>query len=133
MIQHASLYLSRYGLTFSIWVAAGLSVLNLVLAVFLLPETRKPDSRPMHERTISPMAFVRVLQHPVVGLCVALTFVTTAAFAMMESSFTLYAEHTWKLDAMGVGRMFSVSGLITVFTSYIADAGLVQPAACFAS
>lgn len=105
--------LSRFGLAFPIWVAAGLSALNFVLALVLLPETRKPGSE-QRRRPISPAAFLTVMRHPVVGLCVTLTFLNTIAFAMMESVFTLFAEHRWHLDAVAVGRMFGVSGLITV-------------------
>lgn len=105
--------LSRYGLAFPIWVAAGLSAVNLVLAWFMLPETRRPDSEQRH-RPISPTAFLTVMRHPVVGLCVTLTFVNTVAFALMEAMFNVFAEDAWGLDAQSVGRMFGVSGLVTV-------------------
>lgn len=105
--------LSRYGLAFPIWVAAGLSAFNLVLAWFMLPETRRPDSEQRH-RPISPTAFLTVMRHPVVGLCVTLTFVNTVAFALMEAMFNVFAEDAWGLDAQSVGRMFGVSGLVTV-------------------
>ncbi len=105
--------LSRFGLAFPIWVAAGLSALNFVLAFFLLPETRRPDSEE-RKRPISPAAFLTVLRHPVVGLCVALTFLNTVAFALMEGMFNVFAEDAWGLTAMDVGRMFGISGLITV-------------------
>lgn len=112
--------LSRYGLAFPIWVAAGLSAVNFVLTWFLLPETRKPGAEE-RKRPISPTAFLTAMKHPVVGLCVALTFVLTMAFALMESSFTLYAKHSYNLDPVAVGRMFGVSGLTTI----IVQGGLI--------
>jgi DHA1 family tetracycline resistance protein-like MFS transporter len=105
--------LSVYGLAAPIWAAAALSAINFVLAVVWLRETRKPDTvRP--KRSIHPAAFMRVAKHPVIGLCIVLTFVMTVAFAIMESSFTLFAEHVRDLDARLVGRMFGVAGLTMI-------------------
>jgi len=105
--------LSVHGLSAPIWFAAGLAALNFVLALAWLKETRKPETvRP--ERSIHPAAFIRVAKHPVVGLCIVLTFVMTIAFAIMESSFTLFAEHIRDLDARMVGRMFGVAGLTMI-------------------
>jgi len=105
--------LSVFGYAFPIWVAAGLSAINFFLALRLLPETRKPDSK-TRPRPIHPAAFLRVAKHPVVGLCVVLTFVTTFSFALMESTFTLFAEHVRALSAAEVGRMFGIAGLVMV-------------------
>jgi len=105
--------LSVHGLAAPIWFAAGLSLLNFVLAVLWLKETRKPDTK-RPERSIHPSTFIKVAKHPVVGLCIVLTFVMTFAFAIMESSFTLFAEHVRDLDARSVGRMFGVAGLTMI-------------------
>ncbi len=112
--------LSAYGLAFPIWVAAGLAAINLVLAIFLLPETKAPDTV-RAQRTLDPRSFVRVIGHPVVGLCILLTFVMTVAFAVMEGTFTLFAEHERALDAVAVGRMFGVAGLVMI----VVQGGLV--------
>ncbi len=106
-----------HGYALPIWVAAGLSAINFVLAVFFFPETRKAGAAaaPAHrERTINPARMLRALMHPVVGLSVLLTFVVTVAFALMESTFTLFAEHVRDLSASGVGRMFGVAGVVTI-------------------
>jgi DHA1 family tetracycline resistance protein-like MFS transporter len=105
--------LSVHGLAAPIWFAAGLSALNFLAAVVWLKETRKADTqRP--QRSIHPRSFIRVAKHPVIGLCIVLTFVMTMAFAIMESSFTLFAEHVRDLDARMVGRMFGVAGLTMI-------------------
>ena len=57
----------------------------------------------------------------VVGACIVLTFVMTMAFAIMESSFTLFAEHVHALDARAVGRMFGIAGI----TMIIVQGGLI--------
>lgn len=112
--------LSVYGYAAPIWAAAGLAAFNLVLAIFMLPETRSPDTKRV-ERTLDPRTLMRAIGHPVVGLCILLTFVMTIAFATMESTFTLFAEHVRALEAMHVGRMFGVAGLVMI----IVQGGLV--------
>ena len=105
--------LSVFGYSAPIWFAAALSGINFFVALFMLPETRHPGSttrpRPLH-----PAAFFSVMKHPVVGLCVVLTFTITIAFGMMESTFTLFAEHARGLSAPQVGRMFGVAGLVMI-------------------
>jgi|AMFO01.1.fsa_nt_gi Arabinose efflux permease len=117
--------LSRFGYAAPIWLAAGLAVLNFVMALAMLPETRgiRGDAEPTNraQRTLNPKRFLRVIGHPVVGLCVVLTFVTTFAFGMMESTFTLFAEHLRDLDAPTVGRYFGVAGLVMI----IVQGGLI--------
>ncbi len=105
--------LSHFGLAVPIFVAAGLSALNFALALAFLPETRNPATR-APRRTINPAVFLEVARHPVVGRGVVLTFVMTVAFAMMESTFALFAEHARGLDAAHVGRMFGVAGVVTI-------------------
>jgi MFS family permease len=96
-----------------IWIAAGLSAINFISALFLLPETRRPDSEAEH-RSISLTGMVDALRHPVVGLCVLLTFIQVFAFAMMESCFTLFAEHAHNLQPENVGRMFGLVGIVSI-------------------
>ena len=98
-------------LTRPIWVAAGLSLLNFLLGLWLLPETRKPGSH-AERRPINPLALWRAVQHPAVGLCILLTGVFIFAFAAMESTFTLFAEHEHHLKPEQIGRMFGVIGVV---------------------
>ncbi len=107
--------LAAHGHATPIWVAAGLSAFNFLLALALLPETRQPGVQGNHARRgLDPRRLARALAHPVVGLCVLLTFVSTFAFALMESTFTLFARHAHELDAPTVGRYFGVAGLLTI-------------------
>lgn len=103
--------LSQLGLAVPIWVAAGLSFLNFLLAWRFLPETRRPDSAATR-RSIDPTALLRALRHPGVGLCIALTFVYIFAFAGMETTFTLFAKHQHGLGALEVGLMLGVVGIV---------------------
>jgi DHA1 family tetracycline resistance protein-like MFS transporter len=109
-----------WGHTAPIWLAAGLAGLNLLLAAVMLPETRDPSTQ-RAERTRDPRALLRAIAHPVVGLCILLTFVMTIAFAGMESTFTLFGEHVHGLSALDIGLMFGAAGV----TMIIVQGGLV--------
>ena len=106
--------LSRYGLAAPIWAAAALATANFLWAAVGLPESHPIGDRARSERTIDPRALLRALIHPQVGRVLALAFAATAAFAMMESTFSLVAEHAWTMNATQVGRVFGVIGVIGV-------------------
>ncbi len=103
--------LAQFGLAVPIWVAAGLSLLNFCLGVAFLPETRRAESGEIR-RPISPLALWRALRHPAVGLSIVLTFLYIFAFAAMESTFTLFAEHEHRLRPEDVGRLFGLIGVV---------------------
>lgn len=77
-----------------IWVAAGLSTLNLVAAYFLLPETLPKENRAVRERGVL-RAFKRVSHHPNVRVLFFTTLILTLGFSLMEQVLGLFIEHTW--------------------------------------
>lgn len=105
--------LARTSLTFPLWVAAGLSALNFLLALAWLPETRHPGSVPS-TRSISPIALWSALTAPVAGLCILLTFFQVFSFALMESTFTLFAIDRWAMRPEHVGRLFGFVGIVSI-------------------
>lgn len=100
-------------LTAPLWFAAGLSALNFCLAVAFLPETRHPGSVAAH-RPISATALLHTIRNPALGLAVSLVFVAVFSFALMESTFTLFAEHVHCLQAKDVGRLFGSIGVVGI-------------------
>lgn len=112
--------LARFGLAAPILLAAGLSALNLVWAALRLPESRTPGAAPSARRSLDPTVLARALQHPTLGALLGLMFAGTLAFATMEFSFGLVAEHVWfpgsehREVAMRVGRMFGSIGVIGI-------------------
>lgn len=111
--QAATLFGMPWTLATPLWVAAGLSALNFLLALFIFPETRRPDSV-SERRSISPTALLATLRNPLIGMCVLLVFVQVAAFALMESTFTLLAEHRYGFGARDVGKLFGAVGLVGI-------------------
>jgi multidrug resistance protein len=69
-------------------VCAGLSALNLVLTFFLVPESKKPDSKSAVRQKLSGM--IERLSLPGVGLVMVIGFVFTAGFAQVESTFSIF-------------------------------------------
>jgi MFS family permease len=106
--------LARYGLATPIWVAAGLSAVNLVWAMARLPETRHATSETAFRRVYSPAKIWAILTHPEVGMAVALTFVATFAFSMLEATFSLVAKHVWSMEADTVGALFGMIGIVGI-------------------
>ncbi|MDP2315423.1 MAG: MFS transporter [Pseudomonadota bacterium] len=105
--------LAETSLTLPLWLAAGLSTLNLLLAMRWLPETRHAGSAPIR-RSIAPAALWGALTAPAIGLCIALTFVQVFSFALMESTFTLFAERAHGMRPAEIGRLFGLVGIIGV-------------------
>lgn len=108
-------------LALPIWVASALALINLVWVAVRLPESRKPGSQGAARRSINPLALLRTLSHPVVGLAILLLATATFAFALMESTFGLVAEHVWGYTARDVGTLFGLIGMIGI----VVQGGLV--------
>ncbi len=79
-------------------VAGGLSLVNLVLAFFVLPESRHEGSEPVARGTLAGV--LGRLRLPVVGSVLWLMLLYSIAFALMEGTFSVYvltkhlAQHT---------------------------------------
>lgn len=114
--------LAGYGLVVPIWLAAGLSAINFVWAFFGLPESRVVGEKG-HARRAGPGMVWKALGHPVIGMAIGLTFAATLAFAMMEYTFPLVAEHRWSMDERGVGEFFGLIGIIGI----IIQGGMIRP------
>lgn len=114
--------LSRWGYAAPIWLAASLSVINLIWVAARLPESRRPGPSSAHRRTLDPAVIWRGVTHPIVGMSILLVGLITFAFAMMESTFQLIAEHVWRMDAVGVGNLFGVIGVVGI----VVQGGLIR-------
>lgn len=110
------------GLAAPFWFAAALSLLNFVLALAFLPETRHAGSVTA-ARPISPGALLRALRSPSVGLAIVLSFLVVFCFALMESTFVLFAEHVHHLGPRDLGRMFGMVGVVGI----VVQGGLIGP------
>ena len=92
--------LGQYGPTIPIFACAFLSILNFLMILFFLPETRKLDedssSKPHSISRRSSLSHWKSLtQLPNLGALFAISLSFTFAFALMEQTISLYIEDIW--------------------------------------
>jgi MFS family permease len=105
-------------------VAAGLSVVNLLLALRTLPESLPPEARGRRVRRAVPLdlAAARAAAHtPGIGTAVAVNFLLVLWFAGMEQTFRLFTADRFGLSDAGTGRIFALVGV----TGAVVQGGLV--------
>ena len=75
------------------YIAGLLSGLAMLSAVFLLPESLSPDSKPEARHWLDVSSLRGALAQPMVGLVLLTMFLTTFAFAQFESTLSLLTEY----------------------------------------
>jgi MFS transporter, DHA1 family, tetracycline resistance protein len=105
------------------FVAAGLSAVNFVMALFFLPESRPPVSAgaerpgpPAPSRRVAPLdpeALRLARRTPGVALALAVGFSVTFWFSGMEQTFRLFTEDAFGMSVAATGRLFGVVGIVT--------------------
>lgn len=98
-------------------VAAGLSLVNLAVAIVRLPETRHSAIPTRHHRTSAGTR-----QRTVIRL-VVLTFVITTAFSAFETTFALLADDRLAVSESDIALLFAALGLVLMAV----QGGLVGP------
>ncbi|SRR5579875_235776 len=97
------------------FVAAGFSLLDLVLTAAFLPEPPK-RSQAGHERfVLEPNFYWRTLADGTLRAPLSIFFIATFAFAMMETTLVLLTEHQFGFNARDNGLMFAYIGFVMVF------------------
>ena len=104
----------NFGLIYVGYTAAGFSLLNLIMAFFLLPES-------LHERTTNRKLFPNPFSDVIAGFKTEMTgslllinFVYVAAFSMMQVTAALLWEEHYDLTESEVGYTFSYIGALAV-------------------
>lgn len=105
------------------FVASAFSLAALIGAIVSLKESLSPEKRrtmPAQPSRITQLrdAFAR----PRLSLLMTLFFTTTFAFAGMETTFGLYAEHRYGWGPKEVGNVFLLVGLVLV----LVQGGLIR-------
>ena len=110
--------LARYGFHWPAIAAGTLAVGNWIWAYKALPESRRPESAPAG-RTFSFSAIVRTLTNPLLGKLIVLVFVATFAFAILETTLTMYLKDRLGVDAQTAARRtgpyFAYIGFLMAF------------------
>jgi MFS transporter, DHA1 family, tetracycline resistance protein len=108
------------------WIAAGLSLLNAVYGMFILPESLPLDKRaPIEWKKANPVgSFLLLRKHPGVLAIAAVVFLSYLAHEVLPSMWVLYSNYRYHWDMRTVGLTL---GLVGVFSA-IVQGGLVRPA-----
>jgi DHA1 family tetracycline resistance protein-like MFS transporter len=108
------------------FVAAGLSAVNLVMALFFLPESRPAAQRgPAPRRRAAPLdleAARLARATPGVPLAVAIGFSVTLWFSAMEQTFRLFTDDAFGMTVATTGRVFGLVGIVTA----VVQGGLIH-------
>jgi MFS transporter, DHA1 family, tetracycline resistance protein len=103
------------------YVAGGMSLLAAVLSFARLPESRvhKPVDI---EAWLHPSQFKPVLRKPIVVQFLLISFITMAAFVMMESTIGIFLKAHFGYGERQVGWFFGYIGLVIL----VAQGGIVR-------
>lgn len=96
--------------------AAGFSVLALVLAAAVLPESLSREAR-ARQRALPPARrreqFLSTLLQPTIGLLILLSFLASLVFAGLETTFTMWSFRQFGWGPQQNGYLFAFVGLLS--------------------
>jgi len=107
-------------------VAAALSLLNLAVAFFLVPESLSPDrraGRSSPESAFQPGSLRQAMRARGVPLSLAINFVVIFWFAGMEQTFAMFTDDSFGMGVAATGQVFAFMGMVTA----LVQGGLVHP------
>jgi len=111
---------STISYTAPIWAAAAITVVAMALAWMWLPET----VHRAHAGGAKPWGALRELSHrPGLRLLLSIDFIYWMAFAVYQTTFSLFGARRFGFDATHIGYLFSAFGALGV----IVQGGLVGP------
>jgi len=107
------------------FAAAGLSLINLVMASVTLPESLPSERRgKVRSHRASPFdlgAFRKALATPDVGRALAINFLVVFWFAGMEQTFRLFTDDAFHMTDAATGGLFGFVGVVAA----IVQGGLI--------
>jgi len=107
--------LSQYGYGTAAYVAAGLSLLNLIFAALKLKEpVLSRELRESHRNRFTTELGKMILANPKTGFAILLFFLVTMGFAQLEATFALYLLAQFGLGAQQAGWILAAMALVMV-------------------
>jgi DHA1 family tetracycline resistance protein-like MFS transporter len=113
-------FLSQWGYSVPALVSAGISLVNLLLVVLWLPESLSQERRiqvaHIPRPAFTPAALISALRRPGIGPLLHTRFFFGLAFAIFQTTFSLFALYQLKLDSQKTGYILAYVGLLSVIT-----------------
>jgi len=110
--------LKYLGITGPGWVAAGICVVNFLLALFILPESRQPSSEHVPPRPHLAQ-WKHTLMQPGIGLLISVFFFSTLCFSCFEVTLALLVCDNFKLDIRNDATTATVATYLFVYCGLI--------------
>jgi MFS transporter, DHA1 family, tetracycline resistance protein len=110
------------------WIAAGLSFLNWLYGLLILPESLPQARRvPFHWRSANPVGALHLLRsdHMLAGLSLA-NFFAQLAHVVLPSVFVLYAGYRYGWDVKTVGLVLAGVGVLSMVVQGLAIGPIVK-------
>lgn len=120
--------LSPFGYDVPMFAAAGITLVNLVLGWFRLPEPPLTEAQRIASRSVrrwGPRLAGELLSHAAIRLPVQVFFLVTLAVTQMEATFAIFMADRFGYSAQQAGILLAVMGL----SMAIVQGGLVGPVA----
>jgi len=111
--------LSQWGYAVPAFAAAAMSLVNLLLVYFWLPESLTPEKRaemPAEKPAVNLNALLVALRRPFTGSLLITRFFFGLAFAIFQTIFALYALSRFHLTAVQTGYILTYVGVLSVVT-----------------
>ncbi|MBX7148978.1 MFS transporter [bacterium] len=106
--------LSQWGYNKAPLLAACLSGVNLLFAIFTLKEPNlTAQERQAHRNRFSLDIITKTLGRPQTGLVIVIFFLVTLGMAQLETSFALFALAKFNLDAFHAGLILALMGFMS--------------------
>jgi DHA1 family tetracycline resistance protein-like MFS transporter len=108
--------LGDYSARLPFWVAAGLSLLNGLYGLFILPESLPPDRRaPFRWKSANPIGMLHLLRsnRMLTGLQLS-NFFSQLAHVVLPSTFVLYASYRYGWNVKMVGLTLAIVGVCSM-------------------
>jgi DHA1 family multidrug resistance protein-like MFS transporter len=106
-------FLAASSLSTPFFIAAGLALLSLILAIIFLPESHPAQEKAKEKEAIIDLhAWGQAILSPI-GTLFALTFISTCGLMIFANVFGLYALEKFNFGPEDVGVMMMVLGLVS--------------------
>ncbi len=109
-------FLSQWGYAVPAFVSAGLSLINLFMITFFLPESLPKEKRVHHLSEVKrkhPLAgLAAAFAKPIAGPILSSIIVFSLSMAMFESVFSLFAKQRLELSAQSTGFILAYVGVL---------------------
>lgn len=123
-------FLSQFGYNVPAFLAAGLSLLNLIAVLLWLPESLTPERRAAlrhSSRTrFTFKALRQALARPCSGPLLILQLFYSLAFTLFQSNFTLFVKERWELTAENTSFVLTYVGVLSVIVQGFAVGRLTR-------